>query len=97
MTSGASAVGIELAFNTIGWKPTNLLFAALDALLGDPLISSAFGGADSPALTEATITDSTIDAAGDVIVERDLDRAHHVASSRTRPPRRRRRSWAPAG
>ena len=38
------SVGIELAFNTIGWKRTNLLFAALDALLGDPFVSTAFGG-----------------------------------------------------
>ena len=37
MTSGSEAVGIELAFNTIGWKRSNLLFDALDALLGDPL------------------------------------------------------------
>ncbi len=51
-----------LAFNTIGWKPSNVLFAAVDALLGDPLISTAFGGA-SPAATSASITDSTVAAA----------------------------------
>ena len=44
MATGAQAVGVELAFNTIGWKRSNLLFDALDALLGDPLISTAFGG-----------------------------------------------------
>ena len=67
MTSGSQAVGVELAFNTIGWKRTNLLFAALDALLGDPLVSSAFGGKQA-ALTDAKITNSTIDASGDVTV-----------------------------
>ena len=39
MQSGAQSVGIALAFNTVGWGRSNLLFAALDALLGDPLIS----------------------------------------------------------
>ena len=33
-----------LAFNSIGWKPSNILFNAIDAILGDPLISSAFNG-----------------------------------------------------
>ena len=37
--------GAVVAFNSIGWKPSNILFNALDALLGDPLISSAFNGA----------------------------------------------------
>ena len=67
MASGAQSVGIELAFNTIGWKRTNLLFAALDALLGDPLISSAFGGSQ-PALTEAAVTSSTVGATQSVTV-----------------------------
>ena len=36
--------GAVLAFNTIGWKPSNILFNAVDAILGDPLISTAFNG-----------------------------------------------------
>ena len=67
MSSGANAVGMELAFNTIGWKRSNILFAAVDALIGDPLISSAFGG-QQPALTEASIVGSTIHATGNVAV-----------------------------
>ena len=51
-SSGNQAVGILLAFNTIGWNPTNVLFAAIDALLGDPLISEAFDG-ENPAETLA--------------------------------------------
>ena len=67
MSSGAQSVGVELAFNTVGWGRSNLLFAALDALLGDPLISSAFGGSQ-PATTTASIVDSTVDATGGVHV-----------------------------
>jgi hypothetical protein len=33
-STGAKAVGVTLAFNTIGWKSQNVLFATLDALLG---------------------------------------------------------------
>ncbi|HEY3484643.1 MAG TPA: hypothetical protein VGK49_04625, partial [Ilumatobacteraceae bacterium] len=68
MSSGAQSVGIELAFNTIGWGRTNLLFAALDALLGDPLISTAFGGSQ-PAISEATIRGSSfVNATGSLRV-----------------------------
>ncbi|HEY3484587.1 MAG TPA: hypothetical protein VGK49_04340, partial [Ilumatobacteraceae bacterium] len=68
MTSGAQSVGIQLAFNTVGWGRSNLLFAAIDALLGDPLISEAFGGADHPSEALASVTASPIDSAGDVVV-----------------------------
>ena len=34
--SGAQSLGFQLAFNSIGWKATNLLFNALDTLIGDP-------------------------------------------------------------
>ena len=61
--TGDEAVGITLAFNTIGWKPQNVLFNAVDALLGDPLISKAFDGED-PARTQAYILNSSIDIAG---------------------------------
>ena len=66
--SGANAVGVVLAFNTIGWRPTNFFFAALDTLLGDPLIADeAFDGTDA-ANTDATIDGSTVHAAGSVLV-----------------------------
>ena len=67
MTSGAESVGVILAFNTIGWKPSNVLFMAVDALLGDPLISTAFGGAQ-PAMTIAYIRDTPVVAAGSIHV-----------------------------
>ena len=66
-STGEIAVGLMLAFNSIGWNSQNILFNAIDALLGDPLLSSAFGGME-PAVTHALITDSTIDAGGDLTV-----------------------------
>ena len=50
-SSGANSVSFQLAFNTIGWLPTNLLFAALDALIGDPTIQGAAFGGPEPAET----------------------------------------------
>ena len=61
-------MGISLAFNSLGWKPQNILFNAVDAILGDPLISKAFDGQD-PARAHAYITNSAIDASGNVDVE----------------------------
>ena len=34
--AGGSTASITLAFNSIGWLPQNILFNAIDALLGDP-------------------------------------------------------------
>ena len=62
MSSGAESIGVILAFNTIGWGPSNVLFQAVDALLGDPLISSAFDG-EQPSQTLAHIEDTTVDSA----------------------------------
>ena len=39
--SGDTAIGIALAFNTIGWASQNVLFNTIDAILGDSLISNA--------------------------------------------------------
>ena len=66
-STGNQAVGVLLAFNTIGWNPSNLLFAAVDALLGDPLISEAFNG-ENPAETLAYITNTTLTVGGNLTV-----------------------------
>jgi hypothetical protein len=63
--SGDTAVGINLAFNTVGWKPSNVLFNTIDGLLGDPLISEAFDGEQS-ASVEAFIDNSIVEADGSV-------------------------------
>ncbi|HZI44062.1 MAG TPA: hypothetical protein VFD53_02515, partial [Ilumatobacter sp.] len=68
MQSGAQSIGIALAFNTIGWGRSNLLFNIVDTLLGDPLISSAFGGNLHPSEALASVTNSPITSAGAVSV-----------------------------
>ena len=63
----SDAIGVVVAFNTIGWEAQNLLFNAIDALIGSPEVADAFG-AENPAEVLAYIQDSTVNAAGDVIV-----------------------------
>ena len=65
--SGETAVGITLAFNTIGWNSQNFLFNAVDAILGDTTIANAFGNQNADRVS-ASITKSDIDADGDLIV-----------------------------
>ena len=52
-------MSVVLAFNSIGWKPQNVLFNAIDAIVGDPLISSAFNG-QQPSEALAYIRDSGV-------------------------------------
>ena len=59
--------GAVVAFNSIGWKSSNILFNALDALVGDPLISSAFNGAQASD-AQAWIRNTTLDAGGSISV-----------------------------
>ncbi len=63
MSSGGSAVGVTLAFNTIGWQAQNLLFSALDALLGSRI------GNEQPAEVLAGATNSRLQAGGDLSLE----------------------------
>ncbi|MGB3645615.1 MAG: LEPR-XLL domain-containing protein, partial [Mesorhizobium sp.] len=69
-TSGGDTAGVTLAFNSIGYGASNVLFNGVDALLGDNTITNAFG-LRNPAMTAAAIVDSDIDAAGDVSVTAD--------------------------
>src|SRR5262249_19594165 len=57
------AFGVTLAFNTIGWASQNILFNAIDALIGDPAIANAFGGEIGGGAT-ATMTDTPVNADG---------------------------------
>ena len=54
-------------FNSVGWQPSNALFNSLEALLGDPMISTAFNR-EQPAEIEAFIQNSTVNADGAVDV-----------------------------
>ena len=47
-------MGFQLAFNTVGWNPTDLGTATLDALIGDPSIAGGVFGAENPAETIAS-------------------------------------------
>ena len=64
-TSGAESVGVLLAFNTIGYRPQNVLFDSLDALLGTGI------GDQQPAKVQAYIQDSNIQAQRDVSLTAD--------------------------
>ena len=66
-TSGGTAVGVTLAFNSIGWEAQNILFNAIDTIIGDPAIADAFG-ADTGAGATAYLLDTEVDAAGAVNV-----------------------------
>ena len=65
--SGGKAIGVTLAFNTIGWQAQNVLFNTVDALIGDPAIANAFG-TNTRSDVKARIVDSTVEAAGQVKV-----------------------------
>ncbi|MBC5786410.1 hypothetical protein H8N03_25985, partial [Ramlibacter sp. USB13] len=86
-TSGANAVGVLLAFNTVGWKTQNVLFNSVDALLGDPLIANAFAN-QSPASVRAYLLDTTVDAEGAVVLvaESTAHIAAEVSNTATSAP-----------
>lgn len=65
--AGAQSVSVLLAFNSVGWSPSNVLFNSLDALIGDPALSDAFNG-ETPVNAEAFIINATVDADGEIRV-----------------------------
>ena len=64
--SGAFALGVTLAFNTIGYDSVDVLRSSVDALLG-----TEFAG-QTPAAVEAYIVRSTVNATGDISVTADM-------------------------
>jgi len=70
VTSGDTAIGLTLAFNSIGWESQNVLFNTVDTLIGAPAIADAFG-ADKGFNSEAKLEDVTVSAAGSVSVTAD--------------------------
>ena len=72
-----------LAFNSIGWKPSNLLFNPIDAIIGDPLISSAFKG-EQAAEAIAYLRDSDVHATGNLAVTATQAAQHHRDRRATR-------------
>lgn len=61
--SNGTSVGVTLAFNTIGYAPQNWLFNTVDALFGTAIASS-----NPPSTVAATISNTGIDASGDLAV-----------------------------
>ncbi|KPA09400.1 hypothetical protein MHK_010397, partial [Candidatus Magnetomorum sp. HK-1] len=59
-TTGDTGVGVTLAFNTIGWEAQNILFQAIDAIIGTDI------GDEDPAETKAYIEDTKLNIAGDL-------------------------------
>ncbi|KPA14159.1 hypothetical protein MHK_005634, partial [Candidatus Magnetomorum sp. HK-1] len=59
-TTGDTGVGVTLAFNTIGWEAQNILFQAIDAIIGTDI------GNEQPAEVKAYIEDTDLDIAGNL-------------------------------
>ncbi|KMO27897.1 LEPR-XLL domain-containing protein, partial [Methylobacterium aquaticum] len=62
-----ASIGFVLAFNAVGYQQGNILFNAIDTIVGDPLIAAATK-AEQPADATASITGTTLAAGGDVAV-----------------------------
>jgi hypothetical protein len=69
--SGATAVGITLSFNAVGWNSQNVLFNAIDTLIGANYIAGDGFGGDVGADATATIDGGTVNAGGKITVAAD--------------------------
>ena len=73
-STGGTSVNLTLAFNSIGWKPQNFLFNAVDTFIGDPAIAHSQNGNQvtlfngQPADTQAYILNSNVRAGSDLTV-----------------------------
>src|SRR5690606_8958505 len=63
VTSAGNSVGVLMAFNSVGYRPSNILFSTINALLGGGLLVE-----ENPVRAAATIEDSGIDAGGSIAV-----------------------------
>ncbi len=68
VASDSFAFGVIMAFNTIGWRPTNVFFATIDALIGDPLVENAAFGGEQQVQSRACVENSPVSATGAVRV-----------------------------
>ncbi|WP_236960758.1 beta strand repeat-containing protein [Methylobacterium durans] len=66
-TEGGVSAAVTLAFNSVGYETQNLLFNTIDALIGSPTLSNAFGG-EVGSGAKATIVQSSAKAGGDLTV-----------------------------
>jgi hypothetical protein len=56
--------GATLAFNSVGWNPSNLLFNAIDTFIGQSALANT-----NPVDASAQITNSDVTATGDILVD----------------------------
>ncbi|MFO1001307.1 MAG: hypothetical protein U0936_13260, partial [Planctomycetaceae bacterium] len=70
---GSQAVGVTLAFNTLGYQSQNVLFDTIDALLGTNI------GTAQPAKVEAALVDTTVDVSGNISVTADNEASLNAA------------------
>ncbi|OYU17647.1 MAG: hypothetical protein CFE34_14680, partial [Rhodobacteraceae bacterium PARR1] len=61
-TGKGTAIGVSLAFNTIGWQAQNFLFGTVDALIGTDI------AAPTPSKAKVTLTNVAIQAGGNITV-----------------------------
>ena len=71
--AGDTAVSVTLAFNTLGWESSNVLFSLVETVLTDPLISEELLGGLTYSSARAQVLNSDIDAAGAVAVTAESD------------------------
>ncbi len=86
--SGATAVGVTLAFNSVGWNTQNVLFNTIDTLVGANYIAGDSGfGLENSADATATVNGGTIDAKGSITVSAEnIAQINSTVSNTARRP-----------
>ncbi len=70
--SGGEAIGVTVSFNTIGWAAQDILFNAIDAIIGSPEIADAFDSSGRSSVT-AELLDTTVAIDGNLVVDAYAD------------------------
>ena len=71
-SGGGKAAGVVLAFNSIGYKASNFLFNAVDALLGNNLLTDVFGNSPMTHVTAESYNSTLTAANGGIAVTATL-------------------------
>ena len=77
ITSGGTAVGVTLAYNTIGWDAQDIFTQTIDALLGTSI------GDEIPAEVLAMVDQVVLDVGGDMSVSAAMTDMSPPTSSTT--------------
>ncbi|MCP4453953.1 MAG: hypothetical protein GY809_21030, partial [Planctomycetes bacterium] len=68
VSSGDKAIGVTLAFNSIGWASQDVLTQSIDAIIGDPAMADKAFGGNAGFDATAGLSDTEVSAKGDVSV-----------------------------